>query len=134
MNRNLFVSSDAEGSNSVPSLGCHGRLTRELLEHFGGTSESITRFANRDIWSIAAQPLCESLEIPGITDNELLNPELLHRIDCLRAVRHRCSPFACLNLQLVFGRSRKGKRSSSFRHGRKCKDTETSLRRTGHYS
>lgn len=46
-------------------------LTRQLLEHLGGTGESVTRFTDGDV------------------QNELLNLELPHGVVCLLG-RHCC--------------------------------------------
>ena len=91
---NLFVSSDTKGTDGVASFAyefdsvlmplrikseCEmgkfhtvdGSLTTQLLKHFGSTSETITRFANRNI------------------ENELVDAQLTHRIRALVfAFRH----------------------------------------------
>ena len=46
---NLFVPSDAEGSDGVAGLGVDGGLTAELLEHLGRTRQSVTRLADGDV-------------------------------------------------------------------------------------
>lgn len=50
VHRDLLVTTDAERADGVARLGCDGCLTGELLEHLGGTSETITRLANRDVY------------------------------------------------------------------------------------
>lgn len=60
---NLFVPSDLERSDGVSSLGGDGSLTGELLKDLGGTGKSVTRFTDGDV------------------DDELLDSELLHRVD-----------------------------------------------------
>ena len=49
MDRDLLISSDAEGSDGVSSLGVDGGLTRKLLKNLGGTGESITGLTNTDV-------------------------------------------------------------------------------------
>lgn len=60
---NLLVPSDLERSDSVSSLGGDGGLTGKLFEDLGGTGKSVTRFTDGDV------------------DDELLDSELLHRVD-----------------------------------------------------
>jgi hypothetical protein len=55
----LLVTADAEAAERVAGLRRHGRLARELLEHLGGTRESVTRLADGDV------------------DDELVNAQLL---------------------------------------------------------
>jgi hypothetical protein len=62
MNRNLLISSDTKGSDSVSRLRVDGGLTRELLQHLRCAGESVTRLANRDI------------------ESELLDAELTHGV------------------------------------------------------
>ena len=50
--RDLFISSDTEGSDGVASFGSDGGLTSELFEHFGSSSESISRFSDRDVYTV----------------------------------------------------------------------------------
>ena len=45
----LFVTTDTEGTDGVTGLAVDGGLTGELLEHLGGTSESITGLSNGDV-------------------------------------------------------------------------------------
>lgn len=59
---NLFVSSNGERSDGVSSLGVDGGLTRKLLEHLGGSSESITGLTNTNV------------------EGELLDSELSHGV------------------------------------------------------
>lgn len=47
---NLFVSSDAERSDGISSLGGDWRLSGELFEDLGGTSKSVTGFSHGDVW------------------------------------------------------------------------------------
>ena len=58
----LLVPPDAEGTDSVAGLGVDGSLTAQLLEHLRGTSETITRLADRDV------------------EDELLDAELPHGV------------------------------------------------------
>ena len=58
----LFVTADTEGTDGVAGLGVDGSLTRKLLEHLGGTSEPVTRLADRDV------------------EDELLDAELPHGV------------------------------------------------------
>jgi hypothetical protein len=68
---NLFVTTDTEGTDGVTGLAVDGSLTRQLLEHLGGTSKSVTRFTDGDV------------------QNKLLNLELPHGVVCLLG-RHCC--------------------------------------------
>ena len=45
----LFVTTDAERSDSVPGFRCDGCLTSELFQHLGGPSQPVTRFTNRNV-------------------------------------------------------------------------------------
>ena len=45
----LFVTADTEGTDGVTGLAVDGGLTGELLEHLGGTSESITGLSDGDV-------------------------------------------------------------------------------------
>ena len=58
----LFVPSDTESTDGVAGLGVDGSLTGQLLEHLGGTSETITRLADGDV------------------EDELLDAELPHGV------------------------------------------------------
>jgi len=58
----LLVPSDAESADGVAGLGVDGRLTGQLLEHFGGTGETIARLADGDV------------------EDELLDAELPHGV------------------------------------------------------
>ena len=89
MDGDLFVTADTERADGVTGLAwgkgqmLSGKsrdgsqrtvdrsLTGELLEHLGGTSESVTRFTDGDV------------------QNELLNPQLLHGVLSLFG-RHGC--------------------------------------------
>lgn len=46
---NLFVTTDTEGSDGVAGLAVDWGLTRQLLEHLGGTGKSVTRFTDTDV-------------------------------------------------------------------------------------
>ena len=46
---NLFVTADTETTERVASLARHGRLTRQLFQHLGGTRETVTRLTHRDV-------------------------------------------------------------------------------------
>jgi len=46
---NLLITTDTEGSDGIAGLAVNGSLTAQLLEHFGGTGESVTRFTDRDV-------------------------------------------------------------------------------------
>jgi hypothetical protein len=65
MNRDLLVSADTKSSHSVTGLRIDGGLTRQLLKHLGGTSQTITRLADTDV------------------ENKLLNLELSHGVGAL---------------------------------------------------
>jgi hypothetical protein len=58
----LLVTADTEGTDGVAGLGVDGGLTRQLLEHLGGTSEPVTRLADGDV------------------EDELLDAELPHGV------------------------------------------------------
>jgi len=45
----LLVTTDAEGAHSVPCLGVDGGLSRQLLEHLGGTSEPVTALTDANV-------------------------------------------------------------------------------------
>lgn len=82
---NLFVTADTEGTDGVAGLACWARaleipttggesrsgrtvdggLTGQLLEHLGGTGQSVTRLADRDV------------------EDELLDAKLAHGVLCL---------------------------------------------------
>lgn len=99
MGGNLFVPSDLERSDSVSSLGGDGSLTGKLLEDLGGTGKSVTRFTDGDVFCKAwgcvvdegrrskgkGRPGSVKSRIDrkriGHTDDELLDSELLHRVD-----------------------------------------------------
>lgn len=101
MGGNLFVPSDLERSDSVSSLGGDGSLTGKLLEDLGGTGKSVTRFTDGDVFcraggcvvdegrrskgegrpgSVKSRRIDRKKRI-GHTDDELLDSELLHRVD-----------------------------------------------------
>ena len=46
---NLFVTTNAEGTHGVASLGEDGQLASQLFQHLGGTGQSITRFTNANV-------------------------------------------------------------------------------------
>ena len=56
----LFVTTDTECSNGVPSFRCNGCLTSELFQHFGGPGQPITRFTDGDVCTITK--LLQSVE------------------------------------------------------------------------
>jgi hypothetical protein len=62
VDRDLFVTTDTEGTDGVASLGVDGSLTSELFKHLGGTSKSITGFTNANV------------------ENKLLETELAHGV------------------------------------------------------
>merc|ERR1740117_1964567 len=64
----LLVTADAERTDGDASLGEHGRLLRELLEHLGGAREAVTTLADANV------------------EHELLDADLPHGI--LGFVRH----------------------------------------------
>lgn len=45
----LLVTADTEGTDGVAGLGVDGSLTRKLLEHLGGTGETISGFTDGDV-------------------------------------------------------------------------------------
>jgi hypothetical protein len=49
VNRDLFVTTDTEGTDGVTGLGVDGSLTGQLFENLGGTSKSVTRFTNANV-------------------------------------------------------------------------------------
>ena len=61
----LLVSSNAEGSDGVSSLGVDRSLTGQLLKNLGGTGKSITRLTDTDV------------------ESKLLNAELTHGVGTL---------------------------------------------------
>ena len=61
---NLFVTTDTEATQRVAGLSRNRRLTRQLFQHLGGTSETVTRLTDRDV------------------DDELVNLELLFLLAC----------------------------------------------------
>lgn len=60
--RNLFVTTDGKGSDSVPCLGEDWLLACELLKHLCCSGKPVTRLADADV------------------DAELFKPQLLHRV------------------------------------------------------
>jgi hypothetical protein len=62
VDRDLFVTTDTEGTDSVASLGVDGSLTSKLFKHLSSTSESVTRFTNANV------------------ENKLLEAKLTHRV------------------------------------------------------
>lgn len=58
----LLVTTDTESADGVAGLGVDGGLTRQLLEHLGGTSKSVTRLAD------------------GNVQDELLDAQLTHGV------------------------------------------------------
>lgn len=46
---NLFIAADGEGADSVASLAVDGGLASQLLEHLGGTSQTITTLTNTNV-------------------------------------------------------------------------------------
>ena len=75
---NLLVPSDAERSDGVSGLGRDGGLTGELLEHLGGSGQPVSGFTNGDV---CGSVLARRLLAVRRTDDELLDPEILHRVD-----------------------------------------------------
>lgn len=49
MDGDLLVTSDRERSDGVACFRGDGCLTSELLEHLGGSGETITGFTDRDV-------------------------------------------------------------------------------------
>lgn len=49
MDCDLFVSSDGEGTDGVAGFRSDGRLTGELFEDLGGTSEPVTGLSDGDV-------------------------------------------------------------------------------------
>lgn len=62
---NLFVTTDTEGTDGVAGLAVNRGLTAQLLEHLSSTSESVTRFADRNV------------------EHELLDAQLAHGVGAL---------------------------------------------------
>ena len=58
----LLVTTDTEGTDSVTGLGVDGGLTSQLLQHLGGTSESVSGLADANV------------------ENELLKTQLAHDV------------------------------------------------------
>jgi hypothetical protein len=50
----LLVTTDRERTDGVAGLGGDGGLTSELLENLGGTSETITRLSDGDVFRLSA--------------------------------------------------------------------------------
>jgi len=48
----LFIATNTECSDSVAGFGGDGGLTSELFEDLGGTSETITRLADRNVYRV----------------------------------------------------------------------------------
>ena len=69
---NLFVSSDAKGSDSVSGLGVDGGLTGKLLQHLSSTGKSVTRLTDTDV------------------KGQLLNAQLTHRVGTLVTLSKLC--------------------------------------------
>lgn len=46
----LLVTTDREGADGVAGLGGHWGLTSELLKNLGGTSETVTRLSDGDVY------------------------------------------------------------------------------------
>lgn len=49
VDRDLFVSSDTEGSDGVSGLGVDWGLTRQLFKNLGGSGQSVTGFTDTDV-------------------------------------------------------------------------------------
>lgn len=49
VHRDLFVSSDTESSDGVSGLRLDWGLTRQLLQHLGGSGQSVTGFTDTDV-------------------------------------------------------------------------------------
>lgn len=49
MHGDFFVTTNTESSDGVTSFGGDGGLAGKLFEDFGGSGETITRFADRDV-------------------------------------------------------------------------------------
>ena len=62
VHRDLLVSSDTESSDSVSGLGLDWRLTGQLLQHLGGTGQSVTGLSDTDV------------------QDQLLDTQLTHRV------------------------------------------------------
>ena len=62
VHRDLLISLDTEGSDSVASLGLDGGLVTEILKHLGGLGELITGLTSTQV------------------KNELLNLDLSHLV------------------------------------------------------
>merc|ERR1740124_950822 len=58
----LFVTTNPKGPQRVPGLGIHGLLSRELFEHAGRPSESVTALTDTTI------------------ENELVDPNVSHGV------------------------------------------------------
>ena len=61
----LLITADTEGTDGVAGLGVDGSLTGQLLEHLGGTGQSVTRLADGDV------------------EHELLDAQLAHGVGAL---------------------------------------------------
>ena len=79
MNGDLFVTTDPERSDGVSSFRCDRCLAGELFQHLRGSGQPIARFTNGNVCT--AFKLRRSEEKGGRhTDNELLDPKLLHGV------------------------------------------------------
>jgi hypothetical protein len=62
VDRDLFVTTDTEGTDGVAGLGVDGSLTGQLFKNLGGTGKSITRLTNANV------------------ENQLLETKLTHGV------------------------------------------------------
>lgn len=95
----LLVSTDTESTDGVTSLACillrlrvsleissqhtvHWSLTRKLLEHFGGTSKSITGLSDGNVKN-ELRDTTEILISSNTLDRATISLQLFHRVLCL---------------------------------------------------
>ena len=62
VDRDLFVTTDTEGTDGVAGLGVDGGLTGQLFKNLGGTGKSVTRFTDANV------------------ENQLLETKLTHGV------------------------------------------------------
>lgn len=80
MDGDLFVTTDTERSDGVSSFRGNGSLTGELFQHLGSPGQSVAGFTDGDVCATVKSLWSRQNTVQQRTDNELLDPELLHRV------------------------------------------------------
>ena len=79
MDSDLFVTTDAERSDRVSGFRRDGCLAGELFQHLGSSGQPVTGFTDGDVCQATKFPqLTEHKVHNKRTDDEFLNPKLLH--------------------------------------------------------